>query len=161
MMPDNHTPIRLLCAGLLGLCLLPATAAAETEYGVTMRMVMDDEELDSSFVQEMEIPESLNQLDTVSEAGSGIESLEPLELNELADESQTLQETLSSETREIRDALDELLPGEEILEDVVGGLPDLTDPDLLPGDGDLNLLDGDGLDLLDGLRGDPEQPAGQ
>lgn len=141
MMPETHALIRLFIAGILCLGLLPAVAAAETDYDVTMRMVMDDEELDSSFVQEMEIPESLNQLDTASD-------IEPLELNELADETQNLQETLSSETREIRDALDELLPGEEIIDDTVGELPDLTDPDLLPGGGNLDLLNGDQLDLL-------------
>lgn len=141
MMSETHVLIRLLIAGILCLGLFPAVAAAETDYDVTMRMVMDDEELDSSFVQEMEIPESLNQLDTATD-------IEPLELNELADETQNLQETLSSETREIRDALDELLPGEEIIDDTVGELPDLTDPDLLPGGGDLDLLNGDQLDLL-------------
>ncbi|WP_372986672.1 hypothetical protein [Marinobacter sp.] len=125
----------------LGLALVPALAAAETDFEVTMRMVEDEDTLDSSFVQEMELPESVDELD----------------ITEIRDETRDLEETLASESRETRDALELEFPGEEEPDLLETELPetDLLDPDLdllKPGE---DLLDtGDelldkGNDLLD------------
>jgi hypothetical protein len=109
-----------------------------------MRMVVDEEELDSSFVQEMQIPESLEELDRAAQ-------LDDLDAGELSAESQELIETLSSQARETRDALDTELPGENLLDSPAGDLPDtdLPEPDLpnteLP---DIGIPDTD-VDLLD------------
>eukprot|EP00163_Fabomonas_tropica_P001300 TRINITY_DN10996_c0_g2_i1.p3 TRINITY_DN10996_c0_g2~~TRINITY_DN10996_c0_g2_i1.p3 ORF type:complete len:164 (-),score=31.36 TRINITY_DN10996_c0_g2_i1:514-1005(-) len=153
MIIDMRNLTGLLSAGLLGLCLLPGVAAAESDYDVTMRMVMDDEDLDSSFVQEMEIPETLSdpRIDTTGpgELGTGSletseidnTSLDAIDLNEISGDTRTLVDTLSNQVEDTRDTLNDILPVEDVLRDTI---------DLLPGDGDLNLLDGDGLNLLDG-----------
>ncbi|MBD3641552.1 MAG: hypothetical protein HUJ18_11215 [Marinobacter sp.] len=130
--------LRLVAA--LGLGLAPVMAAAETDFEVTMRMVEDEETLDSSFVQEMELPASVNELD----------------VSEIRSDARELEESLASESRETRDALELELPGEEDATLPILDLPDsdVTDPDLplpigdLPNTGD-NLLDGTG-DLVDG-----------
>jgi len=132
----------------LGLAGMPALAAAETDFEVTMRMVEDEDVLDSSFVQEMELPDSVNELD----------------VSEIQSDARELEETLASESRETRDALDLELPGEEDPTLPVIDLPgtDLTDPELPIGDlpdTDLDLLDtGNNLvdkseDLLDNTSG--------
>lgn len=140
--------VRLAAAMLLALA--PAIAAAETDLEVTMRMVEDEDVLDSSFVQEMELPESVRELD----------------VSEIRSDARELEETLASESRETRDALEQELPGEEGTTLPVIDLPgtDLTDPDLplpvgelpgtnpdLLGTGD-NLLDQSG-DLLNNTTG--------
>ena len=89
---------------LMGLLLAPGLAAAQSDLDITMRMVTDDEELDSSFVQEMQIPDSVNELD-------GNESFETLDASELSTEAQELSESLSLQARETRDALGVELPG--------------------------------------------------
>lgn len=133
--------VRLVAAMMLALA--PALAAAETDFEVTMRMVEDEDVLDSSFVQEMELPESVNELD----------------VTEIRNDAREMEETLASESRETRDALDLELPGEEDSTLPVIDLPDsdLTDPDLplpidqLPGS-DLDLLDNSG-ELLNNTSG--------
>lgn len=143
------TVLKSRAQGLIPALLLvgisfPACAAAETDYDVTMRMVADEEELDSSFVQEMQIPESLEELDRADQ-------LDALDAGELSAESQELIETLSSQARETRDALDTELPGENLLDSPAGDLPDtdLPEPDLpnteLP---EIEIPDTD-VDLLD------------
>lgn len=127
---------------LLGLLMLPLQAAADTDYDVTMRMVEDDEALDSSFVQEMQIPESINELEYDA-------SLEPLDSGDIANEARESFDTLSSQARETRDALDTELPGEGILD---GTLDSITDPDLTDPDLPLDPLPETGLDIID----DPE-----
>lgn len=133
--------VRLVAAMMLALA--PALAAAETDFEVTMRMVEDEDVLDSSFVQEMELPESVNELD----------------VTEIRNDAREMEETLAAESRETRDALDLELPGEEDSTLPVIDLPDsdLTDPDLplpidqLPGS-DLDLLDNSG-ELLNNTSG--------
>ncbi|KAA1174338.1 hypothetical protein FWJ25_08865 [Marinobacter salinexigens] len=162
MIIDMRNLTGLLSAGLLGLCLLPGVAAAESDYDVTMRMVMDDEALDSSFVQEMEIPETLPEIDTIGpgELGSSnletgeIDSsgLETIDLNDVSDDTRTLVDSLSNQVRDTRDTLNDILPVEDVLRDTL---------DLLPGDSDLNLLDEDGLNLLDGGHLNPDRESEQ
>lgn len=103
-----------------GLAVSSGAAYAETDLDVTMRMVMDDDSLDDSFVQEMELPESVNEL-TIGE------SFEATEIDDLKNEVQDLQESLASEARETRDALELELPEEQ-----PSDLPELelTEPEL-------------------------------
>ena len=55
----RHTHIRWLAPAMLGLLLAtPALSWAQDDLDVTMRMVADDQELDDSFVQQLELPES-------------------------------------------------------------------------------------------------------
>lgn len=139
----NSVPCVLRLVVALLLALAPAFAAAETDFEITMRMVEDEDVLDSSFVQEMELPESVNELD----------------VSEIRNDARELEETLASESRETRDALDLELPGEEDPTLPVVDLPgtDLTDPDLPLPIGDLpgtnsDLLDQSG-DLLNNTTG--------
>ncbi|SFR49498.1 hypothetical protein SAMN04488073_2303 [Marinobacter gudaonensis] len=137
---SNHR-IRWMAALLLGCLTLSFQAVAETDYDVTMRMVEDEEALDSSFVQEMQIPESINELEYDA-------PLEPLDSTDIANDARESFDNLSSQARETRDALDSELPGEEILDNPLDGItdPDLSDPDLT------DPLPDTGLDLVD----DPE-----
>ena len=140
---------------VMGLLLAPGLAAAQSDLDITMRMVADDEELDSSFVQEMQIPDSVNELD-------GNESFETLDASELSTEAQELSESLSLQARETRDALGAELPGETGIEqptielpgaDLPGGgdLPDLPVGEDLPNT-DLDLLK-DSTSTIDGVTG--------
>lgn len=140
---------------LMGLLLAPGLASAQSDLDITMRMVADDEELDSSFVQEMQIPDSVTELE-------GNEGFETLDASELSTEAQELSESLSLQARETRDALGVELPGESEFEqpgvelpgvDLPGG--DLPEPDLPIGelpDTDLDLLK-DGTSTIDGVTG--------
>lgn len=130
---------------VLGVLMAPTWAAAQSDLDITMRMVADEEALDSSFVQEMELPESITELEFDNQ-------LEALDANELAAEAQELSEDLSLQARETRDALDTELPGETGFEPPSAELPipDLGNPEL-PGGGELpgvDLPDSD-LDLLE------------
>ncbi|OEY66373.1 hypothetical protein [Marinobacter sp. X15-166B] len=111
-----------ICTLTLGLLLVPGWVLAAPDLDVTMRMVMDEEALDTSFVQEMEIPDSLNELPFG-------DKLDTLDASELADEARTLEESLSFQARETRDALELELPGEPIGEQPGLELPELPDPD--------------------------------
>lgn len=135
--------VRFSRLALLAVLLLPGWAAAQSDLDITMRMVADDEELDSSFVQEMEIPASVTELDSA-------EAFEALDASELSTEAQELSESLSLQARETRDALDTELPGETLLEQPAVDLPDpgLDNPDLP--DTDLDLLQ-DGGSTLDSV----------
>lgn len=133
---------RLSQLALMAALLVPGWAAAQSDLDITMRMVADDEELDSSFVQEMEIPESINELDTA-------EAFETLDASELSTEAQELNESLSLQARETRDALDTELPGERPAIELPD--PGLDSPEL-PGDGlpglPVDQLPDTGLDSL-------------
>ena len=57
----RHIHIRWLAPAMLGLLLAtPALSWAQDDLDVTMRMVADDQELDDSFVQQLELPESVD-----------------------------------------------------------------------------------------------------
>ncbi|QBM16916.1 hypothetical protein MARI_10200 [Marinobacter sp. JH2] len=96
----------IYAAFALGLALGSGAASAEPDLDVTMRMVMDDESLDDSFVQEMELPDSVNEL-TLGE------SFETPDIDDLKNEAREMQESLASEARETRDALELELPQEQ------------------------------------------------
>lgn len=152
MTSKSPGPFPLVWTLFIGLFVAPAVALAEDDYNVTMRMVADEEALDNSFVQEMQIPESVSEL---SETGGPDE----LDANELSSEAWNLEESVSSQARETREAFDAELPGEDLLDAPIAEGPggDLPDPGLdvpeldlpgseLPSDGDL--LD-PGLDVLE------------
>lgn len=127
---------RALRAGIvmLSLSVLASPVLADTDYDVTMRMVDDEEDLDSSFVQEMQIPQSIEELEYD-------EPVDQLDASDLANDARESFDDLSSQARETRDALDTELPGEEVMDQPLDGI---TDPDL-----PLEPLPDDGLDLID------------
>jgi len=110
----------IYAAFALGLALGSGAVNAEPDLDVTMRMVMDDESLDDSFVQEMELPDSVNEL-TLGDP------FEASEIDDLKNEAREMQESLASEARETRDALELELPEEQ-----PSDLPELelTEPEL-------------------------------
>ncbi|MCM0614084.1 hypothetical protein KFJ24_16470 [Marinobacter sediminum] len=136
MNPNTPRQCRFAWILLSGFCLAPAMALAEDDYNVTMRMVADEEALDNAFVQEMQIPESVNDL-------SDTESPDQLDANELSNEAWDLEEGVSSQSRETRDAFGTELPGEDLLETPIAGQPGTDLPGIelpgteLPTDGDL------------------------
>ncbi|SFM00235.1 hypothetical protein [Marinobacter zhejiangensis] len=120
------------------LLLGPALVSADDELDVTMRMVTDDEALSESFVQQLELPDTLRDRDSFGFDGDypGRE----LAVDAL-DTGREVGEALAEQDRESRDALDVELPGETID----------TSPVL-----DLPLIDGPGLDLP--ILGEPGLP---
>ena len=118
-MMTKRNPL-IYAAFALGLALGSGAANAEPDLDVTMRMVMDDESLDDSFVQEMELPDSVNEL-TLGE------SFETPDIDDFKNEAREMQESLASEARETRDALELELPEEQ-----PSDMPELelTEPEL-------------------------------
>ncbi|SDW98205.1 hypothetical protein [Marinobacter mobilis] len=140
------------------LLLMSVVANADNELDVTMRMVTDDEALSGGFVQQLELPELLNDMEAVE---FGIENLGQELAADALEVGREAGDTLAEQSRESRDALDTELPGEgvdtspeldlPILEDPGLDLPILEDPDL-PLINEDNLTDGNLLDdpLIDG-----------
>ncbi len=140
--------IRALISGSCALLMATSMVAhAQDDLDVTMRMVTDDEALGSSFVQELQLPESVSGL----ESGDFDSAPSSIELTREAGREVT--ETLAEQGRESRDALSTELPGELLdLMPLPEGpdqekpgldLPELEDPDLPLVDED-KLLDGAG-----------------
>lgn len=120
----------LLTTGTAALMLLvSAVANADNELDVTMRMVTDDEALSGGFVQQLELPELLNDMDTVE---FGAENPGQELATDALEVGREAGDTLAEQGREARDALSTELPGESV--DSSPGL-------------DLPILDGPGLDL--------------
>ncbi|WP_375176573.1 hypothetical protein [Marinobacter mobilis] len=140
------------------LLLMSVVANADNELDVTMRMVTDDEALSGGFVQQLELPELLNDMEAVE---FGIENPGQELAADALEVGREAGDTLAEQSRESRDALDTELPGEgvdtspeldlPILEDPGLDLPILEDPDL-PLINEDNLTDGNLLDdpLIDG-----------
>ena len=138
----RHTHIRWLAPAMLGLLLAtPALSWAQDDLDVTMRMVADDQELDDSFVQQLELPESVD-------APAGANGFGDMQTD--SGDMLDIESTLSEQSRESRDALGIELPGEIIQDEPELDLPGIEDPGLdLPGTGDtdLDLLNDSGLNL--------------
>ncbi len=142
--------IRWLAPALLGLLLAtPALSWAQDDLDVTMRMVADDQELDDSFVQQLELPESVD-------APAGANGFGDMQTDsgdfasDTREDMLDIESTLSEQSRESRDALGIELPGEIIQDEPELDLPGIEDPGLdLPGTGDtdLDLLNDSGLNL--------------
>ncbi|MBJ7274904.1 hypothetical protein [Marinobacter salarius] len=142
--------IRWLAPALLGLLLAtPALSWAQDDLDVTMRMVADDQELDDSFVQQLELPESVD-------APAGANGFGDMQTDsgdfasDTREDMLDIESTLSEQSRESRDALGVELPGEIIQDEPELDLPGIEDPGLdLPGTGDtdLDLLNDNGLNL--------------
>lgn len=146
----RHTQIRWLAPAILGLLLAtPALSWAQDDLDVTMRMVADDQELDDSFVQQLELPQSVD----APAGANGFGDMQTDSGDFAADTREDMLEiesTLSEQSRESRDALGVELPGEIIQDEPELDLPGIEDPELeLPGTGDtdLDLLNDNGLNL--------------
>tara|TARA_R110002074_G_scaffold1899_8_gene11327 strand:+ start:3164 stop:3628 length:465 start_codon:yes stop_codon:yes gene_type:complete len=146
----RHTHMRWLAPAMLGLLLAtPALSWAQDDLDVTMRMVADDQELDDSFVQQLELPESVD-------APAGANGFGDMQTDsgdfasDTREDMLDIESTLSEQSRESRDALGIELPGEIIQDEPELDLPGIEDPGLdLPGTGDtdLDLLNDSGLNL--------------
>lgn len=146
----RHIHIRWLAPAMLGLLLAtPALSWTQDDLDVTMRMVADDQELDDSFVQQLELPESVD-------APAGANGFGDMQTDsgdfasDTREDMLDIESTLSEQSRESRDALGIELPGEIIQDEPELDLPGIEDPGLdLPGTGDtdLDLLNDSGLNL--------------
>jgi hypothetical protein len=146
----RHIQIRWLAPAILGLLLAtPALSWAQDDLDVTMRMVADDQELDDSFVQQLELPQSVD-------APAGTNGFGDMQTDsgdfasDTREDMLEIESTLSEQSRESRDALGVELPGEIIQDEPELDLPGIEDPELeLPGTGDtdLDLLNDNGLNL--------------
>ncbi|WP_300496069.1 hypothetical protein [Marinobacter sp.] len=143
--------IHWLAPAIIGLLLAaPTPSWAQDDLDVTMRMVADDQELDDAFVQQLELPESVD-----APAGANGFGDMQTDSDDFASDTREdmldIESTLSEQSRESRDALSVELPGEMIIEDEPElDLPGIEDPELeLPGTGDtdLDLLNDNGLNL--------------
>lgn len=142
--------IRWLAPAIFSILLAaPTLSWAQDDLDVTMRMVADDQELDESFVQQLELPESVN-------APAGADGFGDMQTDSDGFASDTredmldLETTLSEQSRESRDAFGVELPGEIIEDEPELDLPGIEEPVLdLPGTGDtdLDLLNDNGLNL--------------
>jgi len=142
--------IHWLAPAIIGLLLAaPTQSWAQDDLDVTMRMVADDQELDDSFVQQLELPESVD-------APAGANGFGDMQTDsgdfasDTREDMLDIESTLSEQSRESRDALGIELPGEIIQDEPELDLPGIEDPGLdLPGTGDtdLDLLNDSGLNL--------------
>lgn len=127
----------------------PGLSQAQDDLDVTMRMVADDQELDDSFVQQLELPEFADAPARADDFGDMQTDSEDFAA-ETREDMLDIEDTLSEQSRESRDALGIELPGETIEEEPELDLPGLEEPELeLPDtdDTDLDLLDDDALNL--------------
>lgn len=149
---NTNSRIHWLAPAIFGLLLaVPGLSLAQDDLDVTMRMVTDDQELDNSFVQQLELPESVDSPARAEDFGNM-----QMDSDDFAAETREdmldIEDTLAEESRESRDALGIELPGEIIGEEPELDLPGLEEPELeLPGtdDTDLDLLDDDPLNVDD------------
>lgn len=140
------------------LLLVPGLSHAQDDLDVTMRMVTDDQELDDSLVQQLELPES-------ADSSPGTDGFDDMSMDsddfteEIREDMLDIEDTLAAESRESRDALGVELPGELVTEEPELDLPGVEAPELgLPGtdDTDLNLDPDLNLDTdLNLLNNDP------
>lgn len=138
----------LMC--LVALLAWPVMAQARDDLDVTMRMVVDDEELTNSVVREIELPEPMPQGSPVRPDRPDIETaLDAIE------QGREIGETASERASEAREVIDSERPSDDLL-DSLPGEDDITD---LPGTDDLldeadelldstsDQLDSDGVEL--------------
>lgn len=145
----NHWLVPAILTALLA---VPTLAQAQDDLDVTMRMVTDDQELDDSFAQQLELPEFVDEPPATADEFDDLQTDSDDFAAETREELLDIEDSLSEQSRESRDALGIELPGELIEDEPELDLPGLDDPELeLPGtdDTDLDLLDDDALDLED------------
>ncbi|MEQ9545858.1 MAG: hypothetical protein RIK85_07615 [Marinobacter sp.] len=132
----------LMC--LVALLAWPVMAQARDDLDVTMRMVVDDEDLTNSVVREIELPEPM--ITGRSERPGTPARPERPDIETALDameRGQDIGESASERASEARELIDSDRPGSDDLLDLLPGKDDITD---LPGTGDL--LD-DAGELLD------------
>ncbi|AZT82732.1 hypothetical protein EHN06_03755 [Marinobacter sp. NP-4(2019)] len=138
----------LMC--LVALLAWPVMAQARDDLDVTMRMVVDDEELTNSVVREIELPEPM-----IPETPGRPERPDIETALEAMERGQEIGESASERAREAREVIDSERPGSDDILDSLPGEDDVTD---LPGTDDL-LDDADELldNTTDQLDGDSTQ----
>lgn len=138
----------LMC--LVALLAWPVMAQARDDLDVTMRMVVDDEELTNSVVREIELPEPM-----IPETPGRPERPDIETALEAMERGQEIGESASERAREAREVIDSERPGSDDILDSLPGEDDITD---LPGTDDL-LDDADELldNTTDQLDGDSTQ----
>lgn len=139
----------LMC--LVALLAWPVMAQARDDLDVTMRMVVDDEDLTNSVVREIELPEPMTPETPARPERPDIETaLDAME------RGQDIGESASERASEARELIDSERPGSD---DLLDSLPDEDDITDLPGTDDLldeagelldstsDQLDSDGVEL--------------
>ncbi|MDX1598259.1 MAG: hypothetical protein R3295_06325 [Marinobacter sp.] len=123
----------LMC--LVALLAWPVMAQARDDLDVTMRMVVDDEDLTNSVVREIELPEPM--VTGRSERPGAPARPERPDIEAALDameRGQDIGESASERASEARELIDSDRPGSDDLLDLLPGKDDITD---LPGTGDL------------------------
>lgn len=114
------------------LLVAPCTVTAEEDLDVTMRMVMDDDALNETFVQELELPSSLGE-------PSDLSSFDTLDAGNIAEDARDIEASIAEQSLESRDALGVELPGEVGVSEPEIEVPTVEDPGLeLPGEIDVS-----------------------
>lgn len=140
----------------------PAMAQSSDDLDVTMRMVVDDEDLTNSVVREIELPEPVIRGPEFGQGTSGLSGPERPERPDLdtaldaMERGQEIGESASERASEAREIIDSERPGQDDLLDSLPGTDGISD---LPGDENLlndtdpllddlgDTLDPDGVDL--------------
>lgn len=81
---------------------IPATALANEDLDVTMRMVTDDAELTDSVVREIELPRAIESPDDPGKSGSGGRDA----ASEARDRGREFGESMSEKARQSRDLIE-------------------------------------------------------
>ncbi|MEX2474296.1 hypothetical protein [Marinobacter sp.] len=132
----------LMCLAVL--LASPAMAQATDDLDVTMRMVVDDEDLTSSVVREIELPEPTGAADRGGSGSSARPERPDIETAlDAMERGQEMGESASERASEAREVIDSERPGKDGLLDSLPGEDDVTD---LPGSDDLVNDAGDQLD---------------
>ncbi len=139
----------LMC--LVALLAWPVMAQARDDLDVTMRMVVDDEDLTNSVVREIELPEPM-----IPETPARPERPDIETALDAMERGQDIGESASEKASEARELIDSERPGSD---DLLDSLPDEDDITDLPGTDDLldeagelldstsDQLDSDGVEL--------------
>jgi len=147
----------LMC--LVALLAWPVMAQARDDLDVTMRMVVDDEDLSNSVVREIELPEPMvsgrPERPGKPETPARPERPDIETALDAMERGQEIGESASERASEARELIDSERPGSDDFLDSLPGKDDITD---LPGTGDL--LDDTG-ELLDNTTDTLESGAGE
>lgn len=125
--------------------LSQAQSQGEDDLDVTMRMVADDQELDDSLVQQLELPESADS--PAPAEGFGDMQMDSDEFaTDIRENMLDIEDTLADDSLELNDDLGIDLGGDTITDEPDLGLPGTGDTDLNL-DTDTNLLNEEPLNV--------------
>lgn len=120
-------------------------AQPQDDLDVTMRMVTDDQELDDSLVQQLELPESADS--SAGTEGFGDMSMDSDEFaTDIRESMLDIEDTLTEDSLELNEDLGIELPGSIIEDEPELDLPGIDDTDL---NLDTDLLNDEPLNLED------------